>query len=64
MPEFKFHHGIGFTAHVMMLCRCGWLMQDSEGGTYCVNPECDLKTRLYNISVGVEEVPVPKGAAA
>jgi len=55
---------VGFSVMVMTFCRCGWLMQDSESGTYCVNPQCLLKTRLFQVRADVEEIPVPFGKAA
>jgi hypothetical protein len=54
----------GFNVLVMTFCRCGWLMQDSPSGTYCVNPQCLLKTRLYQVKVDVQELQIPQGAAA
>jgi hypothetical protein len=54
----------GFGVHLMVFCPCGWLMQDCESGTYCVNSECGLRTRLFEVSVKIDEIPLPKGAAA
>jgi len=55
---------MSFQAAVMIVCACGWLMQENESGRYCGNPICVLNTRLYKVGVTVEEVPLPTGAAA
>jgi hypothetical protein len=64
MPADTIKIGNGFGVHVVVICRCGWLMRDSESGTYCVNPGCLLKTKLYSIWVEVEEIKIPQGAVA
>jgi hypothetical protein len=53
-----------FTVCVTMLCPCGALMQESEGGFFCADGGCPLRTRLFGVSVTVMEIRQPKGAAA
>lgn len=53
-----------FKVHVMAFCSCGWLMQDCESGTYCVNPDCEFNTHLYQMILSFKEVSAPKGAVA
>lgn len=53
-----------FMIFVAVICECGWLMAENEGGYYCENSQCPLRTNLYHANAEVKNVEIPIGAAA
>ncbi len=44
---------------VAVFCKCGWLLKLSANGYYCENHKCDLRTKLFDVTVFVQEAPIP-----